>query len=137
MTPTAIYAAADGNGGHLWSIALNGNQNWVVTADGGFQAVTDINGMIVAGGHFDNVCKTPSQGAMGSCQQGQTTRHKFMMVTAATGALQAWDPNADSPLGDFSLATNPAGTQVAAGGDFTNFKARAISQPHLALFNVS
>jgi hypothetical protein len=137
VTPTAIYAAADGNGGHLWSIALNGNENWIVTADGGFQAVTDINGMIVAGGHFDNVCKTPSQGAMGSCQQGQTTRHKFMMVDAATGTLQAWDPNADSPLGDFSLATSPDDSQVAAGGDFTNFKARSISQPHMALFNAS
>jgi hypothetical protein len=137
VTPTAIYAAADGNGGHLWSIGLDGSTNWIVTADGGFQAVTDINGLVVAGGHFDNVCSTPAQGAQGTCLQGSTVRHKFLMVDAATGTLQSWNPNADSPLGDFSLATSPDGSQVAAGGDFTNFKSRAITQPHMALFNAS
>jgi hypothetical protein len=135
VTPTAVYVAADGNGGHLWSVALNGATNWIVTADGGFQAVTAVNGLVVAGGHFDDVCSTPAQGAQGTCLQGQVTRHKFLMVDAATGTLQSWNPDADSPLGDFALATSPDGSQVAAGGDFTQFKSRSIDQAHMALFN--
>ena len=134
VTPTAIYIAADGNGGHLWSIGLDGSVNWIVTADGGFQAVTVVGNLIIGGGHFQNVCATPAQGAQGTCIDGQVTRNKFLAVDT-NGNLQSWDPNADSPLGDFALATSPDGSQVATGGDFTNFHSGTVVQPHLALFS--
>jgi hypothetical protein len=133
VTANAVYAAADGNGGHLWSLTLAGKQNWVITADGGYQAVTVVGDLVVGGGHFDNVCKTSSTGAQGSCQQGQTTRHKLMAVDAG-GQLQDWAPNADSPLGVFALQTNAAGSQIAVGGDFTGFHSLSVKQAHLAVF---
>lgn len=137
VTSTAVYAAADGNGGHLWSVnATTGAQNWIVTADGGFQAAVPIGGLIVAGGHFDNVCKTPAQGAHGTCTGGNVQRKKLIAVNSS-GVLQDWAPQGDSPEGDFSLAVNAAGTQVAAGGDFTHFHFGAVSQPHLAVFSFS
>lgn len=136
VTSTAVYAAADGNGGHLWSVSLTGAKNWVVAADGGFQAAVPIGGLIVAGGHFDNVCTTPNQGPHGSCIDGSVQRRKLIAVSPS-GVLQSWAPQGDSAEGDFSLAVNAAGTQVAAGGDFTHFHFGAVTQPHLAVFSFS
>jgi len=53
-------------------------------------------------------------------------------VNATTGAVTGWDPNANSPLGIFTLAASPAAGTVAAGGDFTLAGGR--SQRHFALF---
>ena len=134
VTSTAVYAAADGNGGHLWSVSLTGAQNWIVTADGGFQAATPVGNLIVAGGHFDNVCSTPAQGSHGTCTGGSVQRKKLIAVNQS-GVLQAWAPQGNSAEGDFSLTTNAAGTQVAAGGDFDAFHFGAVSQPHIAVFS--
>lgn len=136
VTSTAVYAAADGNGGHLWSVSLTGAKNWIVTADGGFQAAVPIGGLIVAGGHFDNVCQTPDQGSHGTCTGGSVQRKKLIAVSP-TGVLQSWAPQADSAEGDFGLAVNAAGTQVAAGGDFTHFHFGSVSQAHVAVFTFS
>jgi hypothetical protein len=137
VTPTAVYAAADGHGGHLWSISLAGAQNWIVTADGGFQAATVIGGLVVAGGHFDNVCKTPSTGPNGTCLGGATQRKKLAAFSPTTGALQTYAPQADSAEGVFTLQSNAAGTQMAVGGDFTTFHFKTIKQAHVALFAFS
>jgi hypothetical protein len=137
VTSTSVYAAADGNGGHLWSVnSSTGAQNWVVAADGGFQAAVPVGGLIVAGGHFDNVCTTPRQGSHGTCLDGKVQRRKLIAVNPS-GVLQSWAPQADSAEGDFSLAVNAAGTQVAAGGDFTHFHFGAVTQPHIAVFSFS
>jgi hypothetical protein len=136
VTSSAVYAAADGNGGHLWSVSLTGAKNWIVTADGGFQAATLVGGMIVAGGHFDNVCTTPDQGSHGTCTGGSVQRKKLILLTTS-GVLQSWAPQADSAEGDFALTTNAAGTQVAAGGDFTHFHFGSVSQAHVAVFSFS
>ena len=117
-------------------MSLTGAKNWIVTADGGFQAATLVGGMIVAGGHFDNVCSTPAQGSHGTCTGGSVQRKKLILLNTS-GVLQSWAPQADSAEGDFCLTTNAAGTQVAAGGDFTHFHFGSVSQAHVAVFAFS
>ena len=112
---------------HLWVAA-------VLPAAAPAVAVPD--GEVYVGGHQDNVCLTGNgtQGTGGgfSCRGSQATRHKLFSVNATTGAVTARDPNANSPLGVFTLTASPAAGTVTAGGDFTLVGNR--SQRHLALF---
>jgi hypothetical protein len=130
-TPTAIYAAADGAGGHLVATNLNGQQQWVATSDGGDQALTVLDGTIYVGGHFDNVCTTQRVGAKGACLDGQVQRKKFAAFDLS-GNLQSWAPQADSALGAFTMDSDPATGRIAAGGVFTSFNFGRISQPFFA-----
>jgi hypothetical protein len=133
VTSTTIYAAADGSGGHLWATALNGAQRWIVTADGGFQAVTVLGDTVYAGGHFGNVCSSLRTGSHGACLDGSAKRQKLLAVDTDAN-LQAWAPQANSSLGVFDLDSDPATGRIAAGGQFTGFNFGRISQPHFAQF---
>jgi hypothetical protein len=64
-------------------------------------------------------------------------QRRKLIALSPSGVLQSWAPQGDSAEGDFSLAVNAAGTQVAAGGDFTHFHFGAVTQPHLAVFSFS
>src|SRR6478752_4819277 len=89
VTPSLIYAAADGAGGHLRALNLNGSSRWTLTADGGVQAVAVVGDAIYIGGHFDNICTTARNAAQGgACLDGQVSRKKFAAVDAA-GTLQS------------------------------------------------
>ncbi len=119
VTSTAVYAAADGQGGHLFAYnTTTGASKWTVYTDGGVQAVAVIGSDIYFGGHFDYI--------------GQTHQHKLGLVNTL-GQLQSWAPNANSYQGVFALDSN--GTYLGAGGDFTKFKNGTITQPHFAQFN--
>jgi hypothetical protein len=119
ITSSAVYAAADGTGGHLLAYnTSSGASKWTVYTDGGVQAVTVIGSDIYFGGHFDYI--------------GQTHQHKLGLVNTL-GQLQPWAPNANSYQGVFALDTN--GTQLGAGGNFTKFNNGTINQPHFAQFN--
>jgi hypothetical protein len=132
-TSTHVYAAGDGAGGHLVAANLNGSQQWLVTSDGGYQAVTVLGNTVYAGGHFGNVCSSSRTGSHGACLDGQVHRQKLAAFDL-NGVLQAWAPNADSSLGVFSLDSDPATGRVAAGGQFTHFNLGKISQPFFAQF---
>ena len=132
-TSTHVYAAGDGSGGHLVAASLSGAAQWVVTADGGFQAVTVLGGTIYAGGHFGNVCSTSRTGDHGVCLDGQVKRQKMAAFTV-NGTMTSWAPQANSPLGTFSMAADEATGRVAAGGAFTAFGFGSISQPYFAQF---
>ena len=137
VTSDAVYAAGDGSGGHLVAWRPDGSLRFpTVQTDGGAQAVAVLDGEVYVGGHQDNVCLTGNgtQGTGGgfSCNGARVTRHKLFSVNAATGAVTGWDPNANSPLGIFSLAASQAAGTVAAGGDFTLVGGR--SQRHFAQF---
>jgi hypothetical protein len=132
-TSTNVYAAGDGAGGHLVATNLNGAAQWVVTADGGFQAVTLLGSTIYAGGHFGNVCSTSRTGSHGACLDGQSRRAKLAAFNLS-GTLQAWAPNANSALGVHSMDSDPATGRIAVGGEFTKFNFGKISQPYFAQF---
>jgi hypothetical protein len=50
---------------------------------------------------------------------------KLLAVNEGTGALQAWNPGANSVLGVFALAGDPTSGAVFSGGDFTSTGQRA------------
>jgi hypothetical protein len=136
-TADGIYAAGDGAGGHLVAFRPDGTLKFpTVQTDGGAQAVAVLDGEVYLGGHWDNVCLTGNvTGGTGGgfvCAGAQATRHKLLSVDAASGAVTAWNPGANSPLGVFALAANPAVGALEAGGDFTRVHQR--TQPHFAQF---
>jgi hypothetical protein len=136
VTPTTVYAAVGGPGGRVFSMGLDGTINWFVTVDGNVQAVTDIGGLIVAGGHFDFFCSSPVLGPKGVCV-GTDWQRKKLVAVDTNGVLQDWAPQGNSALGVYAARTDAAGDQIAVGGDFTTFHFNAIQQPHLALFPFS
>jgi trimeric autotransporter adhesin len=121
---STLVVAGNGAGGHLGAFDLaTGAKTWLVQTDGGVQAVTTLNGVVYAGGHFDNICVPAGQGVPAvhthgfTCPVDQLTRHKLFAVDPTTGALDPWAPGANSPLGVFGLAND--GTSLEVGGDFT------------------
>jgi outer membrane protein assembly factor BamB len=125
---STLYAAGDGSGGHIGAFDLStGARLWTLQTDGGVQAITIINGVIYGGGHFDNVClgvvNGPTTGF--KCPTNQATRHKLLAIDPTTGAVDPWDPGANSPLGVFALAN--AGGSLQAGGDFTKLGSPDLS----------
>ncbi len=117
---STLFAAGDGSGGHVGAFDLStGNRLWTLQTDGGVQAITIMNGVLYAGGHFDNVCVGVVDGATTGfkCPTNQATRHKVLAMDPTTGVIDPWNPAANSPLGVFSLANGGGSLQV--GGDFT------------------
>jgi hypothetical protein len=134
VTSSLIYAAADGAGGHLRALNLNGSSRWTLTADGGVQAVAVVGDAIYIGGHFDNICTTARNAAQGgACLDGQVSRTKFAAVDV-NGTLQNWAPMGNSAHGAWALAGDPATGRLAAGGEFTTFNNGRIRQPYFAQF---
>jgi hypothetical protein len=132
LASAAVYAAADGPGGHLRAFApTDGDDLWDLPTDGGVQAVTEIAGTIYFGGHFDRACRE-ARSTPGSCRAGDTSRRK-LAAADASGDLLSWAPQANSSLGVVAMASG--GTeQVAVGGAFTHFRSGAFVRPHFALF---
>ena len=117
---STLYAAGDGSGGHIGAFDLSsGARLWTLQTDGGVQAITIMNGVVYGGGHFDNVCVGVVDGSTTGfkCPTNQATRHKILAIDPVTGAIDPWDPGANSPLGVFALAN--AGGSLQTGGDFT------------------
>lgn len=129
----AVYAAADGPGGHLRALRADGGDIFDLAADGGVQTVTELGGSIYFGGHFDNVCRSARLGSTGSCRAGQVSRRKLGAVSPA-GVLLAWAPQANSSLGVVAIGGAVAPERIAVGGAFTRLNGRQIVQPHFAQF---
>jgi hypothetical protein len=136
VTATAVYVAVGGPGGWLWSMANDGSTNWVDTVDGNIMSVTDVEGLIVIGGHFNYVCSSYFLGPHGDCTGPSWNRKKLAAVDSA-GVVQDWAPNANSAQGVYTARTDAAGDQLAVGGDFTKFQVGKVQQARLALFSVS
>jgi hypothetical protein len=99
--PDPVYSA--GNDGDTPGCALRGN-------------------VLYFGGHFNYVGKICSQnpggGATKCTADNATTRHHVAAVDATTGEVLAWDANANSNHGIWSIESGPGG-QVAFTGYFT------------------
>jgi hypothetical protein len=114
----SLYAAVGGHeGGQLDSYApATGRRRWHRFADGDVQAVTLSGGEVLAGGHFLNVCGTNAGGGSPWVCAVPVQRDRFF-ATDTTGAVQSWDPGANSLYGVWALRADPQ--HVIAGGDFT------------------
>ena len=113
-----LYIGGNGAGGHAAQFSLpSGARTWEVQTDGGVQAVRVIGSTLYVGGHFDNFCATDTVGGTGFvCPTAPALRHKILAVDTATGALDPWDPGADSPLGVYAITTSAGRLEI--GGDF-------------------
>jgi hypothetical protein len=77
--------------------------------NGRVNAVAYLGNTVYLGGSFTAV-RDPSNG-------NATTRNRLAAFDATTGALLAWNPNANNTVR--ALVVSPAGTRVYAGGAFT------------------
>ncbi len=113
-----VYVAGGGDGGNFAKFdPSTGKMAWQGGTDGNIQAIAVLNGLVYVGGHYTRYC-----GLVGSDRcTVSTPRSKLLDVDAATGTLQAWDPDANSVLGVFALSGG--GVTLAAGGDFTRVSA--------------
>lgn len=118
---TSLYAAVGGHeGGQLDAYDPgNGARLWSRFADGDVQAVALAGGEVLAGGHFLNACGDTSGAAGGGSPWVCTVpvQRDRLFATDANGAIQPWNPGANSLYGVWALRTDS--THVVAGGDFT------------------
>ena len=119
VTGSSVFVGGDGSGGHAGSYSLTGQRGWVLQTDGGVNAVAVRDGVLYVGGHFDNVCKGDTAGATTgfTCPENKAARKKIVAVDASDGALDPWDPGANSTIGVTALDTE--GTVLRVGGLFT------------------
>jgi hypothetical protein len=91
------------------------------------RAIAYAGGNVYIGGDFTSV--RPPGAALGT---GEVARNHLAAFNATTGALQSFNPNANSNV--FALELSPDKTKLYAGGDFTTIG--ATSRAHLAAFNL-
>ncbi len=123
-----VYAAGTGNGGSFMRLDPNtGHLLFIGGANGNVTAVALDGGNLYVGGHYTAYCG-PAMGFNG-CPPN-ATRQKLLAVDEVSGALEAWHPSANMPLGVFSM--DAAAGRVAVAGDFT--KIGGVSQQGFAYF---
>jgi hypothetical protein len=112
-----LYAGVGGHqGGQLDSYRpLTGRRRWHHFADGDVQAVAIAGSEILAGGHFLNACRGGGGGSPWVCSA--PVQRDRLFATDASGALQPWNPGANSLYGVWALRADAG--HVVAGGDFT------------------
>ncbi len=110
-----VYAAITGAGGAFAGFnQTTGQQLWTGAVDGNVQGIGVLDGIVYAGGHFNNYCGQVPQAA--HCRV-PTLRDHLLAVDEHTGAIQAWHPSANGDLGVFALTGGDG--QLVLGGDFT------------------
>jgi hypothetical protein len=112
-----IFAGGAGTGGHIasWSPSSN-TPRWDKTLDGDVNAVALTGGALYLGGHFHTVA--------------DRAREKLAALDPATGAVDPWNPGANSVAGVYAVRAGSNALHV--GGDFTVVGGR--SQPRYAQF---
>jgi hypothetical protein len=124
---SGIFVGGGGGGGNFAKFSQTGSQEWSGGTDGNVQGITELGGTVYVGGHFENYCGPG--GGQHICTSA-TPRNKLIAVSTSTGAIQSWNPSANSVLGVFSLAGT--GATLGVGGDFTSTGQRP--QQHFALY---
>lgn len=114
---TRVFAGGAGTGGHVaaWS-SSSGSLKWHHTLDGDANAMAVTGNAIYVGGHFHTAAGQP--------------REKLAAFDPATGAIDAWNPGADSIAGAYAVTVGRNGLHV--GGDFTVIG--GVTQPRYAHF---
>jgi hypothetical protein len=120
---SGVFVAGGGGGGNFAGLnPSTGGRLWIGGTNGNVQAIAVVGGVVYAGGHYGNYCG-PVAGAH-TCAH-PTPRAKLLAVDESTGALLPWNPGANSSLGVFALAGDPATGNLFAGGDFTTIGGRS------------
>jgi hypothetical protein len=120
----SLWVVGNGSGGHVSGYDVSsGAKLWTIQTDGGVVAVTLVDGVVVAGGHFNNVCLGVFDGATNGfrCPTNQAVRKKLVAMNPVTGVIDPWNPSANSSLGTWDLAA--VGSSLLVGGDFTKIGA--------------
>ncbi|HEV8626855.1 MAG TPA: PQQ-binding-like beta-propeller repeat protein [Acidimicrobiia bacterium] len=124
-----LYAVGGGPGGRAYAFSPDDDKPlWKVKFDGDAVGVAVSNSTVYVAGHYDYIVSKDS-----SCYQycpGGPRRHHLSAFNATDGLLQAWNPDADTSTGPFTLAVGANALYV--GGEFMkiNFKA----QPGFTIF---
>ncbi|GAA2020883.1 hypothetical protein GCM10009740_06680 [Terrabacter terrae] len=105
--------------------------NWSTACNAGMQGTLEVNGTFYYGSHGGD------KGSGGYCWQSPTvhtriSQQRFFAFRASDGALTAYAPQFDSPMGVWSFAAVPQGLLV--GGDFTIAGNRNTVAQGLTLF---
>ncbi len=87
------------------------------TFNGPTYAIVVSGGVIYVGGDFTQATDAPANGG------ATVTRNRVAAISEATGALLAWNPNANNSV----IALAVSGTTVYAGGGFTTIGGQARS----------
>jgi hypothetical protein len=106
-----------------------GTQRWQVKTDGNVQTVEVQGGDVYAGGHFNNTCLPPSDGAT-RCLVDFASR-KAVVVDEGTGAARPL-ATFNSAFGIWDLTT--AGGNLYALGEFT--KVNGLNRAGIARFPI-
>ena len=125
-----VYAATGGAGGRLYGFDPGGKTTPAleVKTDGDAMAVVASVTTVYLLGHYDYIVSAKST-CYQYCPDGVPRRH-LAAFDAWTGALDPWDPTANTPTGPYTGAAG--GSHLYVGGEFTNAGGR--SQPGIAQF---
>ena len=106
VTDTAVFAGVAGPGGRVSTYDVEtGRRLWETTTDGDVQAITVIDGKVIAGGHFES-------------SFGGRSRAGLAALDRVTGkVIDGWAPELSSGLGVWALWSDSAALLV--GGGFT------------------
>ena len=134
-SPTGVYVAEGGpRGGFVLARGVRrGRARWRIRLDGDAQALALMRGRLYVGGHFPNVCggRGRGHGVPFVCDRPIRRRKLCSVVMRQADAsprraargVSAWNPNANSTLGVFALASWRG--RLLVGGDFTRIGGRA------------
>ena len=133
IVATAGSASNAPQGGNaLRAYSTTGSTLWQRINAGDIQAVEATNSTVYAGTHGNFTFTVPAFKTDGTANPAfpangyvespnnanAVRRNKLYSVSAASGALNPWDPNLDSTDGVWELSSGPSGLLV--GGDFRN-----------------
>ncbi len=132
-----LYAAgagslgAGGNSLTAWD-TTTGELLWRRVNSGDFQAVVATDELVYIGTHGEYVyIDNAGPFLEDDDNPNAVRRNKLAAFDPTTGALDAWNPGANSIWGVWALSTGPSG--LAVGGDFTTIG--GVVQPHFAIFD--
>ncbi len=127
-----LFVSGTGNGGTLVALDMEtGNLLWQAGFDGNVVASGVTDGVVYVGGHYHYYCG-PIPGNNFVCS-GLTTAANRLHLSAfdeATGALETWNPRANSDLGIEAVGADQ--NRVAVGGEFTKIGTTNVA--HFARF---
>jgi outer membrane protein assembly factor BamB len=134
LTPSVdgrtFYGATGGAGGRIYHFDPEGDTKpvWYKQVDGDAMAVAVSATTAYLAGHYDFIVPDKSD-CYRHCPEGTERRH-LAAFDALTGALDPWNPVADTNTGPYTAAAGA--NHVYVGGEFKNINGRR--QPGFAAF---